>query len=97
MDNQRLLIWGLFGFLAWITYQTWVQDYAPKPVAQVTQTVDQPGLTAPNDGADDSLPELRAPTDGGATWFDDAKWWRRRQFAGAPRAHQRRHRCPCPD
>jgi YidC/Oxa1 family membrane protein insertase len=65
MDNQRLLIWGLFGFLAWITYQTWVQDYAPKPVAEATQTVDQPGLTAPNGDLDDSLPVLSAPTDGG--------------------------------
>jgi YidC/Oxa1 family membrane protein insertase len=62
MDNQRLLIWGLFGFLAWITYQTWVQDYTPKPAAQTTQTVDQPDLAAP--GAGDDLPELSAPTDG---------------------------------
>jgi YidC/Oxa1 family membrane protein insertase len=70
MDNQRLLIWGLFGFLAWITYQTWVQDYAPKPAAQATQTVDQPGLAAPHDGGDgidggDDLPELSVPTEGG--------------------------------
>ena len=62
MDNQRLLIWGLFGFLAWITYQTWVQDYAPQPVAQVNQAVDQPGLTALD--SDDDLPELSAPADG---------------------------------
>ena len=66
MDNQRLLIWGLFGFLAWITYQTWVQDYAPEPVAQATQAVDEPGLTAPNGGdIGDNLPELSVPTDGG--------------------------------
>ena len=63
MDNQRLLIWGLFGFLAWITYQTWVQDYAPQPAAQANQTVDQPGLTAPDSG--DDLPELSAPIEGG--------------------------------
>jgi len=63
MDNQRLLIWGLFGFLAWITYQTWVQDYAPQPVAATTQTVDQPALTAP--GGDDDLPELTAPVEDG--------------------------------
>lgn len=31
MDNQRLLVWAAFAFLAWITYQTWVQDYGPKP------------------------------------------------------------------
>jgi len=63
MDNQRLLIWGLFGFLAWITYQTWVQDHAPEPVAQATQAVDQPGLTAPDSG--DDLPELSAPPEDG--------------------------------
>jgi len=63
MDNQRLLIWGLFGFLAWITYQTWVQDYAPKPVAQATQTAEQPALTSPAADGDD-LPELSAPSEG---------------------------------
>ena len=62
MDNQRLLIWGLFGFLAWITYQTWVQDYAPKPAAQATQQVAQPDLSLPGSG--DDLPELSAPTEG---------------------------------
>ena len=61
MDNQRLLIWGLFGFLAWITYQTWVQDNAPEPVAQVTQAVDQPELSTPTD--DDDLPQLSALPD----------------------------------
>ena len=62
MDNQRLLIWGLFGFLAWITYQTWVQDYAPKPVANTTQTAEQPELTSPTVEGDD-LPELSAPSE----------------------------------
>jgi len=63
MDNQRLLIWGLFGFLAWITYQTWVQDYAPKPVANTTQTAEQPELESPMVDGDD-LPELSAPSEG---------------------------------
>ena len=31
MDNQRLLIWSFFGLLCWLTYQTWLQDYAPQP------------------------------------------------------------------
>ena len=62
MDNQRLLIWGLFGFLAWITYQTWVQEYAPKPDVQATQAVEQPELALPADG--DDLPQLSAPGDG---------------------------------
>jgi YidC/Oxa1 family membrane protein insertase len=62
MDNQRLLIWGLFGFLAWITYQTWIQDHAPQPAAQATQAIEQPGLIAPD--SSDDLPELSAPIDG---------------------------------
>ena len=27
MGNQRLLVWTVFGFLAWLTYQQWMQDY----------------------------------------------------------------------
>ena len=38
MDNQRLLIWAFFGLMGWITYQTWVQDYGPKPAAVVEQS-----------------------------------------------------------
>ena len=64
MDNQRLLIWGLFGFLAWITYQTWVQDYAPTPVAPATQAADQPSQPGLSELDVDDLPELSAPTDG---------------------------------
>ncbi len=60
MDNQRLLIWGFFGLLAWITYQTWVQDYAPKPVVANTEQIEEQ-VTIPDDGAE--LPELAAPLD----------------------------------
>jgi len=58
MDNQRLLIWAIFAFLAWITYQTWVQEYGPKPVAPVAE---QPGevVSAPGGTAtDDELPAI---------------------------------------
>jgi YidC/Oxa1 family membrane protein insertase len=58
MDNQRLLIWAIFAFLAWITYQTWVQDYGPKPVAPVAEQAGEaltaPGITA----ADEELPAI---------------------------------------
>ncbi|MCO4810432.1 MAG: membrane protein insertase YidC [Gammaproteobacteria bacterium] len=58
MDNQRLLIWAIFAFLGWITYQTWVQDYGPKPVApaaeQAGETVSAPGITA----VDEELPAI---------------------------------------
>ena len=33
MDNQRLVTWALFGVMVWLTYQAWLQDYAPQPVA----------------------------------------------------------------
>jgi YidC/Oxa1 family membrane protein insertase len=61
MDNQRLLIWAFFGLMGWITYQTWVQDYAPKPVATTTTEALQPELATSSDDGD--LPELSAPTD----------------------------------
>ncbi len=61
MDNQRLLIWAFFGLMAWITYQTWVQDYGPKPAAQPAE---QPPLVvdevAPPQAGDD-LPQISAP------------------------------------
>ena len=59
MDNQRLLIWALFAFLAWITYQTWVQDYSPRTEPPVTgQTAET--LSTPPDvvGDDEELPAL---------------------------------------
>ena len=59
MDNQRLLIWGLFGLLAWITYQTWIQEFAPKPPE--TTAIEQPELSAPAEGSD--LPPLSAPSE----------------------------------
>jgi YidC/Oxa1 family membrane protein insertase len=58
MDNQRLMIWGFFGLLAWITYQTWNQDYAPKPVVAPIEHADQ--QASPEQTSD--LPALSAPT-----------------------------------
>ena len=68
MDNQRLLIWALFAFLAWITYQTWVQDYAPKPQAPAAEqpaevldagdavAIDEDLPAISDSGAPDALP-----------------------------------------
>ena len=62
MDNQRLLIWALFAFLAWITYQTWVQDNGPAPAQPAAeQTAD--ALSAPEVVAGDE--ELPSITDSG--------------------------------
>jgi YidC/Oxa1 family membrane protein insertase len=59
MDNQRLLVWATFGMLLWFTYQTWMQDYGPKPLPAAPQgeTVQAPDAAVP---AEDqlSLPEL---------------------------------------
>ena len=55
MDNQRLLIWGTFGMLLWLTYQAWQADYAAAPVPE-TQPATQE-TTAPPAGID-SLPTL---------------------------------------
>ncbi len=52
MDNQRLIFWAIFGVLAWMTYQAWVQDYAPAPTQTSTEVV------APGEQLDTSLPAL---------------------------------------
>ncbi|MDH3491734.1 MAG: membrane protein insertase YidC [Gammaproteobacteria bacterium] len=62
MDNQRLLIWAFFGLMAWMTYQTWVQDYGQKPAPMVTQQPVQPGAQPGEEpGIDASLPEISDP------------------------------------
>ncbi|RLA27665.1 MAG: membrane protein insertase YidC [Gammaproteobacteria bacterium] len=59
MENQRLLVWATFGMLAWLTYQSWTQDYGPQPVEAVQPTADE-SLQPPN--ADESLPALPQAT-----------------------------------
>ena len=59
MDNQRLLIWAFFGLMAWMTYQTWVQDYAPKPTPVVADQTEQlPETAALEPDAAEDLPEI---------------------------------------
>ena len=66
MDNQRLLAWAFFALMAWMTYQTWVMDYAPKPEPA---QVDSPALSSPQGAAsetadaavDEELPEISDP------------------------------------
>ncbi|MBU2676478.1 MAG: membrane protein insertase YidC [Gammaproteobacteria bacterium] len=60
MDNQRLLIWAFFGLMAWITYQTWVQDYGPKPAPIATEQGELLPESAPD--IDDDLPEISEPS-----------------------------------
>ncbi len=54
MDNQRLLIWGFFGVTAWMTYQAWLNDYAPAPAAAPAEIA----AAAGGEQLDVSLPEL---------------------------------------
>ncbi len=58
MDNQRLVIWAVFGVLAWMTYQAWMQDYgaARQPVAI------EAGAPADDTQSDAGLPELGPET-----------------------------------
>lgn len=56
MDNQRLLVWAVFVMLAWVTWQTWNEDYGPQPV-EPPPAADgaEPGPVA------DDLPALNDP------------------------------------
>ncbi|MGI9200449.1 MAG: membrane protein insertase YidC [Woeseiaceae bacterium] len=62
MDNQRLFIWAIFGVLAWMTYQAWVEMYAPPPAEMPTANnaqVEQPEAGLPN--LDDAVPMAAGP------------------------------------
>ncbi len=56
MDNQRLVIWAVFGLLAWMTYQAWQQDYARATQPTTTETV--AASAGSNGDTDSSLPDL---------------------------------------
>lgn len=60
MDNQRLLVWAAFGMLAFMTYQAWLQDYAPAPEAVAPATATP--LTT-DQGTADALPGLPSASD----------------------------------
>jgi len=73
MDNQRLLIWAVFGLMLWFTYQAWVEDYAPRPAPAPTQptaateqpeqapvSLELPAFDSSSPGATD-LPPVQAP------------------------------------
>jgi len=63
MDNQRLLVWAVFGLLLWFTYQAWVEDYAPRPAETPPAAATTEQAPAPGD-ATPALPDVaEAPGD----------------------------------
>ena len=67
MDNQRLIVWGAFLMLAYLTWQTWQQEYGPQPPAVQPAEVAEPGVPVLGDTGGD-LPEIDAG-DGGLPAF----------------------------
>ncbi len=58
MEQQRLFLFLLLGFISFMMYQAWQEDYGPKPapVAKQTTTSDLPGTTTATDTTDTDMP-----------------------------------------
>ena len=54
MDNQRFILWVTLGFLLWLSYQAWQQDYAQA----VFQPGSQPAIAERADSLQDTLPDI---------------------------------------
>jgi YidC/Oxa1 family membrane protein insertase len=67
MDNQRLFIWAIFVFLGWITYQTWVEQYGPRPTEPVAEQRDELAALPGDTVGDEELPAISdTPVEPGA-------------------------------
>lgn len=70
MDNVRIILWGLFATLLFLTWQQWTVDYAPvvMPAENMRTAESEPGMLPPTDGsagvpeANPDLPTITAPT-----------------------------------
>ncbi len=60
MDNQRIILWGLFATLAFITWTEWQRQTQPEPVILPAAEVAAPAAPAP--GAALPIDSLPAPT-----------------------------------
>ncbi len=60
LDNQRLFLWVGLALVLWFTFQTWLEDYGARPVAEEepAAVAEQPGLPATTP---DGLPDLPIP------------------------------------
>jgi len=54
MDNQRLLIWGVFALIAFYTWQAWQRDYGPQAVSPVTPAA----VSTPSEAPDPGMPAV---------------------------------------
>jgi YidC/Oxa1 family membrane protein insertase len=67
MDTVRIILWGLFATLLFLTWQQWTLDYAPVVIPATEAPVAAGGLVPPGDAsladaaADPNLPTLTAP------------------------------------
>ncbi|MEE4184932.1 MAG: membrane protein insertase YidC [Gammaproteobacteria bacterium] len=68
MDNVRIILWGLFATLLFLTWQQWSLDYAPVVMPATESPVADPGIAPPasspigDSSADPNLPSITAPT-----------------------------------
>ena len=61
MDNQRLLIWGFFLLMGWMTWQTWQRDYGAQAPAAPTPVQSEEALATPDlPPPDKDLPAIAA-------------------------------------
>ncbi|MCH9027401.1 MAG: membrane protein insertase YidC [Proteobacteria bacterium] len=58
MDNQRFILWVTLGFLLWLSYQAWQEDYAQ----QASGPGSQPYAAERVDSLQDALPEIAIDT-----------------------------------
>jgi len=58
MENQRLFIWALFGLMAFMTWTTWQQDYAPRPEPADPSSQQAAERPPPADTPDADLPDV---------------------------------------
>src|SRR5690606_38223454 len=59
MGNQRIILWALLALVFWFCYQTWQQDYGPKPQPQDTSAA-QTAAPAPEARLESSVPSMPA-------------------------------------